>query len=312
MRGRAWPSGARPQCRSACRRAAGREHSPDARERPAVAVRKTARVGPEPVRQADPGDACRLRAAPATGRTCSRAATATSSRPRVCPAERSAAARSTAAATTTTVAPAADPAASDPSASASADASADASAAASAAAPDTSAAAPAIIQAAPKPAKTTPPATAAKKAPATTAAKPKVTTPPTTAKAKTTPPTTAKPKAPPTTAPAPKPAPPPAPAPITAPPNTYTPAQVESIIRQVWPDDLENQALRHRPAGVAPHPDVAQLLLLRPVRHLLRSRQAAAEQHRGHAARSSCSTRGSTPERRLAIYQVAGWDPWKL
>jgi hypothetical protein len=87
-----------------------------------------------------------------------------------------------------------------------------------------------------------PPATAApkKQAPATTAAKKQA---PATAPKPA--PTTAAPKPAPTTA-APKPAPtPPAAAPAPPPPaaKAYSAAEVEAIIREVWPDDLEEQAL---------------------------------------------------------------------
>ena len=86
-----------------------------------------------------------------------------------------------------------------------------------------------------------PPATAApkKQAPATTAAKKQA---PATAPKPA--PTTAAPKPVRTTV-APKPAPtPPAAAPAPPPPaKAYSAAEVEAIIREVWPDDLEEQAL---------------------------------------------------------------------
>ena len=118
-----------------------------------------------------------------------------------------------------------------------------------AAVPPTAAAAPAptpppVVQTpAPTAAKAAaPPATAApkKQAPATTAAKKQA---PATAPKPA--PTTAAPKPAPTTA-APKPAPtPPAAAPAPPPPaaKAYSAAEVEAIIREVWPDDLEEQAL---------------------------------------------------------------------
>ena len=138
-----------------------------------------------------------------------------------------------------------------------------------------------------------------------------MTSPPTTAKAKAAPPTTPKPKAPPTTAPAPKPAPPPAPAPITAPPNSYTPAQIESIIRQVWPDDLENQALA-----------IAQREShLIPTSHNYCCYGLFAIYY--EAGKKLLNSIGVTSPAQLfdpwvntraalAIYQVAGWNPWKL
>ena len=51
--------------------------------------------------------------------------------------------------------------------------------------------------------------------------------------------------APTTTAKPPKPAAPATTAPpVTAPPNRYTAGEVETIIREVWPDDLEDEAVR--------------------------------------------------------------------
>jgi hypothetical protein len=77
---------------------------------------------------------------------------------------------------------------------------------------------------------TTTTATTAKKAPATTAA-PKVTSPPTT-------------KAPATTAPPPTTAPTTRAAPAAPPANRYSKADVEAIIREIWPADLADEAVR--------------------------------------------------------------------
>jgi len=58
-------------------------------------------------------------------------------------------------------------------------------------------------------------------------------------------PTTVATTAPPTTAPpTTKPPTTTAPPATTAPPKTYTRAEVEAIIRAVWPDELENEAVR--------------------------------------------------------------------
>lgn len=70
-------------------------------------------------------------------------------------------------------------------------------------------------------------------APTTAPAKPATTAAPVTTVAKKAPPSTAKP-APATTAPPP----------TTLPARTYTTAEVEAIIREVWPDELEDEALR--------------------------------------------------------------------
>jgi LysM repeat protein len=74
------------------------------------------------------------------------------------------------------------------------------------------------------------------KPPTTTTTKPPATKPPTTPPKVTAPPTT-KPSTTPTVTTAPAPTQPPPPA------NTYTKAQVAQIIRDVWPDDLEDQAI---------------------------------------------------------------------
>ena len=73
-------------------------------------------------------------------------------------------------------------------------------------------------------------------------------TPPTTAPAPPTPPTTAKPTPPATTQPPPTTAKPaPTTTTTTAPPiptRKYTSAEIQQIIRDVWPDDLEDEAIR--------------------------------------------------------------------
>ena len=98
-----------------------------------------------------------------------------------------------------------------------------------------------------------PPSTTTTEAPTTTAAPPPTEAPvvmptPTTARA---PATTSAP----TTQPAPAPTKPPAPAttkppapattkpPAPAKPANYTPAQIEALIREIWPDDIEERAL---------------------------------------------------------------------
>ena len=135
--------------------------------------------------------------------------------------------------------------------------------------------------------------TAARKPVATTAAKKPVAT-------------TAKPKAPVTTAP--KPAPPHR----LRPPATYTPAAGRADHPRGLARRPRGPGPRHRQARVEARPDVAQLLLLRPVRHLLRGGQAPAEQHRRHQRRTSCCDPWVNTRAAVAIYQAAGWDPWKL
>jgi hypothetical protein len=163
--------------------------------------------------------------------------------------------------------------------------------------------APAPAQAAPKKKATTPPTTAAKRTTATTV-KPK--SPATTAAKQSAPTTAAKPKPAPTTAPKPvaTTAPPP-------PPKTYTPAEVESIIREVWPDDLEDHALA-----------IAQREShLNPTSHNYCCYGLFAIYY--EAGKRLLNSIGITSPAQLydpwvntraalAIYQVAGWDPWKL
>lgn len=188
-------------------------------------------------------------------------------------------------------------------------------AAAAAAAPSTAAAAvPAPTQAAPATKAAPAPTQAApkKNAPTpTAAAKPKAATPkpkpaPTTVKPK--------PKSPPPTAAKPKPAPPapkPAPAPSPAPGKTYTPAEVESIIRQVWPDDIEDHAL-----AIAKR----ESRLIPTSRNYCCYGLFAIYYEAGKRLLNSIGVTSAdqlldpwvNTRAALVIYQVAGWDPWKL
>jgi hypothetical protein len=162
------------------------------------------------------------------------------------------------------------------------------------------------VTAAPKPQATAPPAkkkapttTAAKKAPVTAAPKPA--------------PTTAAPKPPPTAAPTPPPtaAPAPTPAPAPAVAKAYTPAEVEAIIRQVWPDDLEEQAL-----AIARR----ESKLIPTVRNYCCYGVFAIYYEAGKRFLNSI---GVTSAEQLfdpwvnvraafALYGIAGWQPWAL
>jgi hypothetical protein len=157
-----------------------------------------------------------------------------------------------------------------------------------------------------------PPATTAKQAPATTAARK---APVVTASAKPAPkpaPTTAAPPPkpvatpPPTAAPA-TPAPPPPP-PVA---SAYTPAQVEAIIREVWPDDLEEQAL-----AIAKR----ESKLIPTVRNYCCYGVFAIYYEAGKKFFNSI---GVTSAEQLfdpwvnvraayALYGIAGWKPWAL
>ncbi len=187
-------------------------------------------------------------------------------------------------------------------------------AAAAAGSPTTAAAAePAPTQAAPAPKVTSAPKQVPKKKAAapTTVAKPKAATPkpkpaPTTVKPK--------PKSPPATAAKPKPAPPapkPAPAPPPAPGKTYTPAEVESIIRQIWPDDIEDHALAIARRESRLNPTSRNYccyglfaIYYEAGKRLLNSIGVTSADQ---LLDPWVNTRAA-----LAIYQVAGWDPWKL
>ena len=108
----------------------------------------------------------------------------------------------------------------------------------------------------------------------------------------------------------------PKPAPARPPPSrrrrTPTPLpQVESIIRQVWPDDLEDQALAiaQRESHLIPTSHNYCCYGLFAIyyeagKRLLNSIGVTSPQQ---LFDPSVNTRAA-----LAIYQVAGWDPWKL
>ncbi len=168
------------------------------------------------------------------------------------------------------------------------------------AAPVTAAPKPVVAAAKPKPLATT----AKRKAPATAVA-PKVAAKPkpvaTTAKPKAAAPTTAKPK----------PAPTPAPAPAPAPAASYTAAQVESIIREVWPDELENNALAiaKRESRLIPTSRNYCCYGLFAIYYEAGKRllNSIGVTNANQLLDPWINTRAA-----YAIYQAAGWDPWKL
>jgi hypothetical protein len=148
---------------------------------------------------------------------------------------------------------------------------------------------------------TTTPATTAKKAPATTAA-PKATSPSTTRAPATTaatqPPTT---KAPATTAP-----------PAAAPPaNSYSKADVEAIIREIWPADLADEAVRiaTRESNLVPTVrnwccyGLFQIYFEMNKKTLSGLGITAAEQLYDPRVNATAA---------YAMYQRSGWAPWKL
>ena len=71
----------------------------------------------------------------------------------------------------------------------------------------------------------------------------------------------------------------------TVPPAPPAPGEIEQIIRDVWPDDLEEQAPAHRLAGERLQPAGAELLLLGAVPDLLRRPRQLARRARHHLGR---------------------------
>lgn len=141
--------------------------------------------------------------------------------------------------------------------------------------------------------------TAVKKPVTTTAAKKPVATSPTKPVA-----TTAKPKPPVTTAPKPAPAPPPAAA-------SYTPAQVEQIIRQVWPDDLEDHALAiaQRESKLVPTSRNYCCYGLFAIYYEAGKRLLNSI---GVTSADQLLDPWINTRAAVAIYQAAGWTPWNL
>jgi hypothetical protein len=152
--------------------------------------------------------------------------------------------------------------------------------------------------AAPKKTATSPATTAAKKAPATTAA-PKATSPPTT-------------KAPTTTAPAPPkteaPATTQAPAAVP-PPNGYSKADVEAIIRSIWPSDLADEAVRiaRRESNLVPTVRNWCCLGLFQIYFEMNKKTLATV---GVTAAEQLYDPRVNSEAAYAIYQRSGWAPW--
>jgi hypothetical protein len=135
---------------------------------------------------------------------------------------------------------------------------------------------------------------AAKPAPVAAKSKPVATTAP-------------KPKPVVTAAPRPKPKPVPAPAPA----RTYTAAEVESIIRQVWPDALEDHALAiaKRESKLIPTSRNWCCYGLFAIYY-----EAGKRLLNGIGVTNANQLFDPWVNSRaaVAIYQAAGWDPWKL
>ena len=138
-------------------------------------------------------------------------------------------------------------------------------------------------------------------APAAPATKP-ATTQPATTQPKTTSPATTQPPTPPvTTTPASTQPPPP--------PNTYTKAQVAQIIRDVWPDDLEDEAIRiaTRESNLVPTVRNSCCYGLFQIYY---------SAHRAWLASIGVTSAAQLYDPRvnattaLALYNTSGWAPW--
>jgi hypothetical protein len=145
---------------------------------------------------------------------------------------------------------------------------------------------------------TSPATTAAKKAPATTAA-PKATAPPTTRAPATTVPAPPKTQAP-TTTEAPAAAPP---------PNRYSKAEVEAIIRSIWPADLADEAVRiaRRESNLVPTVRNWCCFGLFQIYFEMNKKTLAAA---GVTAAEQLYDPRVNTEAAYAIYQRSGWAPW--
>ena len=128
-------------------------------------------------------------------------------------------------------------------------------------------------------------------APATTQPKP-ATTQPATTQPTTPPPTTA----PPSTQPPP-------------PPNTYTKAQVTQIIRDVWPDDLEDEAIRiaTRESNLIPTVHNYCCYGLFQIYYTAHKTWLAAM---GITSASQLYDPRVNATAALALYNKSGWAPW--
>jgi hypothetical protein len=107
----------------------------------------------------------------------------------------------------------------------------------------------------------------------------------------------------------PKPAPPPTT--VAPPPSTYTTDQIIAIIRQIWPDNLENQAIAiaQRESHLIPtsHNYCCYGLFaiyFNAGKRLLNSIGITSPQQLYDPV---TNTRAA-----YAMYLVAGWGPWKL
>jgi LysM repeat protein len=149
-----------------------------------------------------------------------------------------------------------------------------------------------------------PPSTTTTEAPTTTAA-PAPTQPPATTPA----PTTARPPA---TTPAPKAAAAPA---TTKPPASprvdYTPAQIEALIRQIWPDDIEERALTiaKRESGLRTGTSNWCCYGIFAI-HFEAGSSHGFLQSQGVTSPEQLMDPPTNIRVAYALYQIAGWAPW--
>ena len=133
---------------------------------------------------------------------------------------------------------------------------------------------------------------------------PTVTTPPATTPPATTQPATTQPTTPPaTTVPVVTDPPPPA--------NTFTKAQVAQIIRDVWPDDLEDEAIRiaTRESGLIPTVRNSCCYGLFQIYYAVNKTWLASI---GVTSATQLYDPTVNASAALSLYNVRGWAPWAL
>lgn len=100
-------------------------------------------------------------------------------------------------------------------------------------------------------------------------------------------------------------------APPTTAPNTISTAEAERIIRQVWPDDLEQMAvdIARRESGLRPSAQNSCCVGLFQLYYDLHSWWLA---DLGITTRSALFDARANARAALALYQRAGWTPWAV
>lgn len=103
------------------------------------------------------------------------------------------------------------------------------------------------------------------------------------------------------------------PTPTTSPavPNTITTAEAERIIRQVWPDDLEQMAvdIARRESGLRPNAQNGCCVGLFQIYYDLHAWWLTGV---GITSRGALFDARTNAQAALALYQRAGWTPWAV